>query len=247
MRRKYAQPALPTLYFKDGILSVPGYTFEKVRAAVQPRRSLADMLIEPRYHLRPLAGGPMGGHRQHDPSRRGDQLARRHERARQDRPRPFQRFDAARARGPYSREDGLVAGLLEHDPPHDRLLHDPEDKRRLRRPAPLPPRPQHPRRREGADVTQVSWSLALPIPLVQPRRHPAALPSCFLSLHHVVSTVPLTVASADASIPAPVAHILATQPRENHLAARRYPSHTVHKDIYGDYSSSILTRSSDPA
>ena len=31
MRRKYAQPALPTLSFKDGILSVPGYTFEKVR------------------------------------------------------------------------------------------------------------------------------------------------------------------------------------------------------------------------
>ncbi|KAH9927462.1 histidine kinase [Epithele typhae] len=29
MRRKYAQPALPTLYFKDGILSVPGYAFEK--------------------------------------------------------------------------------------------------------------------------------------------------------------------------------------------------------------------------
>ena len=37
MRRKYAQPALPTLYFKDGILSVPGYTFEKVRLTVRPR------------------------------------------------------------------------------------------------------------------------------------------------------------------------------------------------------------------
>lgn len=36
MRRKYAQPALPTLYFKDGILSVPGYTFEKVRAPQSP-------------------------------------------------------------------------------------------------------------------------------------------------------------------------------------------------------------------
>lgn len=36
MRRKYAQPALPTLYFKDGILSVPGYTFEKVRALQSP-------------------------------------------------------------------------------------------------------------------------------------------------------------------------------------------------------------------
>ena len=34
MRRKYAQPALPTLYFKDGILSVPGYTFEKVHISM---------------------------------------------------------------------------------------------------------------------------------------------------------------------------------------------------------------------
>ncbi|GJE87861.1 histidine kinase [Phanerochaete sordida] len=29
MRRKYAQPALPNLFFRDGVLSVPGYTFEK--------------------------------------------------------------------------------------------------------------------------------------------------------------------------------------------------------------------------
>ncbi|TFY70059.1 hypothetical protein EVJ58_g21 [Rhodofomes roseus] len=32
MRRKYAQPALPTLYLRDNILSIPGYTFEKARA-----------------------------------------------------------------------------------------------------------------------------------------------------------------------------------------------------------------------
>lgn len=30
MRRKYAQPALPTLYFREGVLSVPGYTFDRV-------------------------------------------------------------------------------------------------------------------------------------------------------------------------------------------------------------------------
>ena len=30
MRRKYASPASPLLYFKDDILSVPGYTFERV-------------------------------------------------------------------------------------------------------------------------------------------------------------------------------------------------------------------------
>ncbi|EKM60729.1 uncharacterized protein PHACADRAFT_155836 [Phanerochaete carnosa HHB-10118-sp] len=29
MRRKYAYPALPNLFFRDGVLSVPGYTFEK--------------------------------------------------------------------------------------------------------------------------------------------------------------------------------------------------------------------------
>ncbi|KAF9654280.1 hypothetical protein BDM02DRAFT_76909 [Thelephora ganbajun] len=29
MRRKYASPASPLLYFKDDILSVPGYTFER--------------------------------------------------------------------------------------------------------------------------------------------------------------------------------------------------------------------------
>ncbi|KAH9921391.1 histidine kinase [Fomitopsis serialis] len=33
MRRKYAQPALPTLYFRDCILSIPGYTFEKARTS----------------------------------------------------------------------------------------------------------------------------------------------------------------------------------------------------------------------
>lgn len=30
MRRKYISPASPLLYFKDDILSVPGYTFERV-------------------------------------------------------------------------------------------------------------------------------------------------------------------------------------------------------------------------
>lgn len=45
MRRKYAQLALPTLYFRDGILSVPGYTFEKVSTAVLPRVPRAELLI----------------------------------------------------------------------------------------------------------------------------------------------------------------------------------------------------------
>ncbi|KAF8167825.1 hypothetical protein B0H34DRAFT_645007 [Crassisporium funariophilum] len=29
MRRKFGQPSFPTLYFRDGVLSIPGYTFEK--------------------------------------------------------------------------------------------------------------------------------------------------------------------------------------------------------------------------
>lgn len=28
--RKLGQPTFPTLYYKDGVLSIPGYTFEKV-------------------------------------------------------------------------------------------------------------------------------------------------------------------------------------------------------------------------
>ena len=30
MRRKLGQPTFPTLYFKDDVLSIPGYTLEKV-------------------------------------------------------------------------------------------------------------------------------------------------------------------------------------------------------------------------
>ncbi|KAF8973859.1 dual-domain HisK/Mak2 protein kinase [Flammula alnicola] len=29
MRKKFGQPSFPTLYFRDGVLSIPGYTFEK--------------------------------------------------------------------------------------------------------------------------------------------------------------------------------------------------------------------------
>ena len=36
MKRKFGQPTLPNLYYKhaDGILSVPGYTFDKVRVCL---------------------------------------------------------------------------------------------------------------------------------------------------------------------------------------------------------------------
>lgn len=33
MRRKIGQSTFPNIYFKDGVLSIPGYTFEKVRFA----------------------------------------------------------------------------------------------------------------------------------------------------------------------------------------------------------------------
>ncbi|KAI0793300.1 histidine kinase [Abortiporus biennis] len=42
MRRKNAQPALPTLYFREGILTVPGYTFDK---AVQWDDTGSDTLL----------------------------------------------------------------------------------------------------------------------------------------------------------------------------------------------------------
>ncbi|KAF8665081.1 hypothetical protein AX16_000549 [Volvariella volvacea WC 439] len=32
MRRKFGQPTYPTMYFRDGVLSIPGYTFEKAQA-----------------------------------------------------------------------------------------------------------------------------------------------------------------------------------------------------------------------
>ncbi|OSX67898.1 hypothetical protein POSPLADRAFT_1043081 [Postia placenta MAD-698-R-SB12] len=75
MRRKYAQPVLPTLYFKDGNLSIPGYTFEKavlwddtgsmtmlvegtslkdgasVLAKIVPAHSNASMLLEREAHI----------------------------------------------------------------------------------------------------------------------------------------------------------------------------------------------------
>ncbi|OBZ79765.1 Peroxide stress-activated histidine kinase mak2 [Grifola frondosa] len=75
MRRKYTQPGLPTLYFKEGILSVPGYTFEKavpwedtgsmtllaegtslqdgtsVLAKIAPAHSNASMCLEREAHI----------------------------------------------------------------------------------------------------------------------------------------------------------------------------------------------------
>jgi len=30
MKKKFGQPSFPTLYFKEPVLLIPGYTFEKV-------------------------------------------------------------------------------------------------------------------------------------------------------------------------------------------------------------------------
>lgn len=35
MRKKFGQP-FPTLYFRDKVLSIPGYTFEKVGPSQRP-------------------------------------------------------------------------------------------------------------------------------------------------------------------------------------------------------------------
>lgn len=50
MRRKYAHTALPNLWFKDGVLSVPGYTFEKVSHSVLSQSVLTS--IARRFHGR---------------------------------------------------------------------------------------------------------------------------------------------------------------------------------------------------
>lgn len=64
MKRKFAT-TLPTLYFRDNVLSIPGYTFEKVW-------DLNSSLTE-RTQFTAHSGYAMGGHRKHDAPRRGKQ------------------------------------------------------------------------------------------------------------------------------------------------------------------------------
>lgn len=49
MRRKFGQP-FPTLYFKDGILSIPGYTLEKARTRHTPYAAVSH------FDKRPILG-----------------------------------------------------------------------------------------------------------------------------------------------------------------------------------------------
>ncbi len=67
MRRKFGLPTLPNLYFRpaDGILSVPGYTFEKVSRLPLHNDGLDKRGI--------YLGYAMGRHRQYDLSRGGEQ------------------------------------------------------------------------------------------------------------------------------------------------------------------------------
>ncbi len=60
MKRKFAT-TLPTLYFRDNVLSIPGYTFEKVG-------NLFSSLTE-RTQFTFRSGYAMGGHGKHDPPR----------------------------------------------------------------------------------------------------------------------------------------------------------------------------------
>jgi hypothetical protein len=49
-RRKYVPPSFPTLYFKDSILSVPGYVFEKVCTTHILTYSLRYLISKKRRH-----------------------------------------------------------------------------------------------------------------------------------------------------------------------------------------------------
>jgi hypothetical protein len=56
MRRKLGQPTFPTLYFKDDVLSIPGYTLEKV--------DLLQTTTRRNTHI--FSGGAMARHREYD-------------------------------------------------------------------------------------------------------------------------------------------------------------------------------------
>lgn len=64
MRKKFGQPSFPTLYFKDGVLSIPGYTFEKV--CIQPYGYCLSLI--------PFLGRSMARHWEYDNSGRRKQL-----------------------------------------------------------------------------------------------------------------------------------------------------------------------------
>ncbi len=66
IRRKYVPPSFNTPYFRDSILSVPGYVFEKVRL---PRI----VMYAAKSHVKEK-GNTMGGYRKLDTTRRGEQL-----------------------------------------------------------------------------------------------------------------------------------------------------------------------------
>ncbi|CAA7259981.1 unnamed protein product [Cyclocybe aegerita] len=85
MKKKFGQPSFPTLYFRDGVLSIPGYTFEKgvpwqdtgsmtilaegsslkdgssVLAKIAPAQSNGSMCLEREAHiLGSMSGSPEG-------------------------------------------------------------------------------------------------------------------------------------------------------------------------------------------
>lgn len=67
MKRKFGQPSLPTLFFRpDGVLTVPGYTFSKVRI-------LFSTILR---HTKQWTGSTMAGYREYDNACRRKQLER---------------------------------------------------------------------------------------------------------------------------------------------------------------------------
>ena len=88
IRRKFNQPALPTLYFRDGVLSVPGYTFDRVRQTTHCVRKQSQVSFYHRNYL----GNLVGRHGQHDSPCRGRELEGRFKCTSKDRPRSLKRL-----------------------------------------------------------------------------------------------------------------------------------------------------------
>ena len=95
MKRKFGQPSFPTLYFRDGVLSIPGYTFEKVSISTRSIGVFADCI--------PIPGSTMARYRKYDDIGRRQQPEGWFERPRQNCPCSIQRLNVPRERGPHVR------------------------------------------------------------------------------------------------------------------------------------------------
>lgn len=103
-RRKYVPPSFPTLYFKDSILSVPGYVFEKVCIA---HTYLLSGISCPRK------GNTMGGYRKFDSTSGGEQLKGWFKRYRKDCARAYKRVGVSPTRSTHVRLHTVFLSTLD--------------------------------------------------------------------------------------------------------------------------------------